>query len=58
MLLNVIPETYKEVKAVIKYGRDTLIPDIVINSLRSKELEFKTEKGNNGPANLFVRGGP
>ena len=37
ILLNVIPNTYKE------DGRDTLTPEIVIDSLRSKEMELKHE---------------
>lgn len=56
VLLNAIPEAYKEVKDAIKYGRDTLTPDIVIDSLRSKELELKSERGNSGHENLFARG--
>lgn len=56
VLLNTIPETYKEVKDTIKYSRDILISYIVINSLRSKELELEIERGNAGSENLFVRG--
>lgn len=33
--LHTIPEVYKDVKSAIKYGRYTLTPDIVIDSLRS-----------------------
>ncbi|KAL2534001.1 DNA polymerase zeta catalytic subunit-like [Abeliophyllum distichum] len=44
ILLNSIPDIYKEVKNAIKYGRDTLTPEIVIDSLRSKEMEMKAEK--------------
>lgn len=44
ILLNVIPDTYKEVKNAIKYSRDTLTPEIVINSLRSKEFELRSER--------------
>ena len=43
ILLNAIPDTYKEVKNAIKYGRDTLTHEIVIDSLRSKEIELKHE---------------
>lgn len=56
VLLCVILEIYKEVKATIKYGRDTFTPDMVINSLRSKELKLKTKRCNSGPEYLFVRG--
>ena len=44
ILLNAIPDIYKEVKNAIKYGRDTLTLEIVIDSLRSKEMELKHEK--------------
>lgn len=55
VLLNAIPHTYKEVKVEIKYGKDTLTHDIVINSLRSKEHELKIERNNGALENLFVR---
>ncbi|CAA2988653.1 Hypothetical predicted protein, partial [Olea europaea subsp. europaea] len=38
ILLNSILDSYKKVKNVIKYGRDTLTPGILIHSLRSKEI--------------------
>lgn len=44
ILLNAIPDAYKEVKNAIKYGRDTLTPEIVIDSLRSKDMKLKSEK--------------
>lgn len=34
ILLNTIPDAYKDVKKAIKYGRDTLILEIVIDPLR------------------------
>jgi len=43
ILLNAILDTYKEVKNAIKYGKDTLTPKILIDSLRSKEMELKHE---------------
>lgn len=33
-----------EVKNIIKYDRDALKPELVIDSLRSKEMELKAEK--------------
>ncbi|XP_022858084.1 uncharacterized protein LOC111379009 [Olea europaea var. sylvestris] len=36
ILLNSMPDTYKEVKNTIKYGRDTLTPEIVIEFLRRR----------------------
>ncbi|KAL2471748.1 Uncharacterized protein Adt_39884 [Abeliophyllum distichum] len=57
ILLNVIPDSFKEVKNAIKYGRETLTPDIVIDSLKSEEIELKFEKNErkNGEVH-FVRG--
>ena len=39
--MNAIPDTYGDVKTTIKYGRDSVPLDIIINSLKSKELELK-----------------
>lgn len=58
ILLNAIPDVYKDVKSAIKYGRDTLTPDIVINSLRSKELELKVDRTGKDFESLSVRGRP
>lgn len=44
ILLNVIPNTYKVAKNASKYGRDILTHEIVIDSLRSKEMELKSER--------------
>ncbi|KAK4404213.1 Retrovirus-related Pol polyprotein from transposon TNT 1-94 [Sesamum angolense] len=44
VLLNVIPEVYSDVKAAIKYGRDNVSLDTVINGLKSKEMDIKTNK--------------
>ena len=44
ILLNSLPESYKELKAAIKYGRDSLTLDDVLGALRSRELEIKIEK--------------
>ncbi|XP_042051286.1 uncharacterized protein LOC121796519 [Salvia splendens] len=40
-LMNDIPDTYSDVKAAIKYSRDSALLDLIINSLKSKELEIK-----------------
>ncbi|KAL2533326.1 Integrase catalytic domain-containing protein [Abeliophyllum distichum] len=40
ILLNSIPEAYKDVKSAIKYGRDDLTVDMIINALRNNGLEF------------------
>ncbi|KAL2470734.1 Retrovirus-related Pol polyprotein from transposon TNT 1-94 [Abeliophyllum distichum] len=54
-----IDNSYEGSQDVIKYGRGTLTPDIVIDSLKSKERELKFEKNErkNGEVH-FVRGRP
>ncbi|KAL0430215.1 UNVERIFIED_CONTAM: hypothetical protein Sradi_0647500 [Sesamum radiatum] len=44
VLLNVIPDTYNDVKSAIKYGRDSVNLETVINGLKSKEIDLKTNK--------------
>ncbi|KAL0396058.1 UNVERIFIED_CONTAM: hypothetical protein Scaly_0054200 [Sesamum calycinum] len=44
VLLNTIPDVYSDVKAAIKYGRDNVSLDTVINGLKSKEMDIKTNK--------------
>ena len=44
ILLNSLPESYKELKAATKYGRNSLTLDDVLGALRSRELEIKIEK--------------
>lgn len=39
-----MPDIYEEVKNAIKYRMDTLMLEIVIDSLRIKEMKIKTEK--------------
>ncbi|XP_022897693.1 uncharacterized protein LOC111411390 [Olea europaea var. sylvestris] len=58
ILLNSIPGTYKEVKNAIKYDRDTLTPEIIINSLKSfhssDELVYGSKKkGNDSSSSKF-----
>ncbi|TXG48163.1 hypothetical protein EZV62_027457 [Acer yangbiense] len=55
ILLNSLPDSFKDVKAAIKYGRTFLSPDECISALKSKDLELKMEKNDSGE-NLFVRG--
>ncbi|KAL2252587.1 UNVERIFIED_CONTAM: Retrovirus-related Pol polyprotein from transposon TNT 1-94 [Sesamum indicum] len=47
VLLNAIPDTYSNVKAAIKYGRDSVSLDIVVNGLKSKEIDLKTNRPSN-----------
>ncbi|KAL2526103.1 Uncharacterized protein Adt_11157 [Abeliophyllum distichum] len=57
ILLNIIFDSFKEVKNAIKYGRETLTPDIVIDSLKSKERELRFEKNERKNGEIyFVRG--
>lgn len=44
ILLNSLPDNFREIKSAIKYGRDSLTTNLVIDALRSKELESKTNK--------------
>ena len=44
ILLSSPPESFKEVRNAIEYARDTLTSDILVNSIRSKVLEFKIER--------------
>lgn len=53
ILLNSLPESFKEVKSAIKYGRDELTLDKILNSLRLRDLELKLEKKE--PEALFVK---
>ncbi|KAK0606563.1 hypothetical protein LWI29_000689 [Acer saccharum] len=55
ILLNSLPDSFKDVKAAIKYGRTSLSLEECISALKSKDLELKMEKKDNGE-NLFVRG--
>ena len=57
ILLNSLPDSYKEVKAAIKFGRKIITLDDVISALRSWELEIKTVSKINGDGeSLNVRG--
>ncbi|VFQ70890.1 unnamed protein product [Cuscuta campestris] len=57
-LLNAIPDFYSDVKSAIKYGRDNISLDVVVNSLKSKELELKNSKSDkNSGEVMHVRGG-
>ncbi|KAL0313432.1 UNVERIFIED_CONTAM: Retrovirus-related Pol polyprotein from transposon TNT 1-94 [Sesamum radiatum] len=46
VLLNAIPDAYSYVKAAIQYGRDNVNLDTVINGLKSKEMDLKTNKSS------------
>ena len=55
VLLNAIPDSYSDLKSAIKYGRDTISLDIVVNGLKSKELDLKAHKNHKGEI-MHVRG--
>ena len=44
IILNSLPNSFKDLKAAIKYGRETLSLDDVLGALRSRDLEIKIEK--------------
>ncbi|KAA0056593.1 Retrovirus-related Pol polyprotein from transposon TNT 1-94 [Cucumis melo var. makuwa] len=44
ILFNSLPETYREIKAAIKYGRDSLTMSIVLDALKTRNLEIKKER--------------
>ena len=59
ILFNSFRDTFSKLKDTMKFGRDTLTSKIVINSLKSKELDLKMkEKGSTNGEGLFVRGRP
>ncbi|KAL5541128.1 hypothetical protein UlMin_043414 [Ulmus minor] len=47
LLLNSLPENYKDVKNAIKYGRESICLEDVISALRIRELEIKVERKKN-----------
>ena len=57
-LMNAIPDSYSDVKAAIKYGRDSAPLDLIISSLKSKELELRERAADKNAYNkvLNVRG--
>ncbi|KAL2237702.1 UNVERIFIED_CONTAM: hypothetical protein Sindi_0961900 [Sesamum indicum] len=49
MILNAIPYTYSDAKAAIKYGRDSVNLDTLVNGLKSKEINQKINKPSDNP---------
>lgn len=51
--LNVIHDSYSDLKSAIKYGRDNISLDNVVNGLESKEMDLRVNKGskNSGEVN-------
>ena len=44
IILNSLPDMFKDLKSAIKYGRDSLSLEDVLGALRYKDLEIKIEK--------------
>ncbi|KAL2243405.1 UNVERIFIED_CONTAM: Retrovirus-related Pol polyprotein from transposon TNT 1-94 [Sesamum indicum] len=44
VLLNAIPESYSDVKSAIKYGRDSVNLETVVNGLKSKQMDLRANK--------------
>lgn len=44
LLPNSLPKSFNDVRTTIKYGRDTLSSDIVINAIRSRDFETRIKK--------------
>ena len=55
ILLNSLLESFKDLKSVIKYGRESLSLDDLLGALRSRDLEIKIKKKTNSES-LQVRG--
>lgn len=55
ILLNFLPKSFKDLKSTIKYGRDSLTLEDVLEALNSRELKIKSEKKSNSKG-LFSRG--
>lgn len=56
VLLNFLPESYKEVKNALKYGRETITTDAIKSVLRIKEIKLQVIKREQSNAKgLFVK---
>lgn len=44
ILLNSLPDAYKEVKVALKYGRESITTDAIISAVETKELELMATK--------------
>ena len=60
ILLNSLPDSHKDLKTAIKYGRKSLSLEDVLGTLRSRYLEIKKDKKatSSGGEGLQVRGKP
>ena len=59
VLLNSLPEAYKEVKNALKYGRKSVKTDVILSTLKTRELEIQSShKENQSGDGLFIKGKP
>ncbi|TXG66911.1 hypothetical protein EZV62_008186 [Acer yangbiense] len=56
IVLNSLLDSYNDLKATIKYGRDSLTLEDVLGALRSREMEMRSEKKASTGEGLNVRG--
>jgi len=56
ILLNSLPDEYKDMKTAIKYGRNSLTLDDVLVALRSRDLDVKKDSKLNSGVGLHVKG--
>lgn len=55
-LVNAIPDAYSDVRSAMKYGRDNVTVELVMSSLRTKELELKQVESKSEDKVMHVRG--
>ena len=51
IILNSLPDTFKDLKAAIKYSIESLSLDDILGTLQSRDLEIKFEKKSNSKGN-------
>lgn len=57
ILLNSISDKYRDIKVALEYGRAKLTTEIIINALKKKALEIKSEsKENHNGDTLLAKG--
>ena len=54
ILLNSLPDSYKEVRVAIKFSRKSITLDEVISALRSWEMEMKSTQKVNGVGESLI----
>ena len=55
ILLNSLPDSYKDMKTAIKYGRESFSLEEVLVALRSRDLETKEEQKSNFVEGLYLK---